>query len=124
MEGIMDRRKYDRLESLNFIVFTGVDSDKKEIAGEIGRTLNVSESGIKLETHVPLASQSSILLDIGLGEEIAAVKGIVVHCSESGDKLFQAGVDFIDNDQAKMDIIKKYVAAFKKHSESQDRSNQ
>jgi hypothetical protein len=72
-----------------------------------------------LETHVPLASRSSILLDIGLEEDIAAIKGIVVHCNDSGDKLFQAGVDFIDNDQNKIDIIKKYVAAFSEQSESQ-----
>lgn len=120
----MDRRKHDRMESLNFIVFTGVDRENKEIAGEIGRTLNVSESGIMLETHVPLASRSSILLDIGLEEDIAAVKGIVVHCSDSGEKLFQAGVDFVDNDQDKIDLIKKYVAAFLKHSSSPEGGNQ
>lgn len=124
MEGAMERRKHDRMQSLNFLVFTGVDRENKEIAGEIGRTLNVSESGIMLETHVPLASHSSILLDIGLEEDIAAVKGIVVHCRDSGEKLFHAGVDFVDNDQDKIDVIKKYVAAFMKQSSSPEDGNQ
>jgi len=95
------------------ISYTGVDRDKNEISGRVGRTLNISECGILLETHVPLAPQSSIFLEIGLGEDIVRLTGIVVYCKDSRGKFFQTGIDFIDCFGEKDLVLKRYIDAFK-----------
>jgi hypothetical protein len=110
----MERRRHDRKASLNMITYTGVDRNKNEIAGRVGRTLNISECGILLETHIPLAPQSTIFLEIGLGEDIVKITGIVVHCKSGRDKFFETGIDFIDCFGEKDPLLKRYIDAFGK----------
>jgi hypothetical protein len=110
----MERRRFAREASLNMIAYTGIDGNNDEVAGRIGRTLNISECGILLETHVPLAPQSSIFLEIGLGEDIVKVTGIVVFCRAGHGNFFEAGIDFIDCSGDKDSILRKYIDNFRK----------
>jgi hypothetical protein len=110
----MERRRHERQASLNMIAYTGVDESNNTIAGNAGRTLNISESGVLLETHVPLAPQSSIFLEIGLGEDIIKMTGTVVRCIKSRGKFFQTGIVFMDCSGDKNMVLKRYINAFKK----------
>jgi hypothetical protein len=44
----------------------------------MARTLNLSETGVKLETHEPIESRYVVFLAIGIGNEIFDIKGKVV----------------------------------------------
>ena len=45
----------------------------------MGRTLNISERGVSLETFSPLADAQDVVLTIGLDEEMVEIGGRVVH---------------------------------------------
>ena len=111
---LVELRRHERLASHNMVAYTGVDLDKNEIAGRVGRTLDISESGILLETHTLLTSKSCIFLEIGLGEDIVRMTGTVVYSRRGRGKLFRTGIVFEDNFGEKISVLSKYIDAFKK----------
>jgi hypothetical protein len=89
-----------------------VDGDNDEEKQTIGRTLNVSESGILLETYIPVNLNDKLLLTIGLKEDLVNIKGKVIHVVK-GEQKHEVGVQFTDKDDAAGDILKEYIKAFK-----------
>ena len=107
-----DKRKHFRVNSLN-LSYVFVDGDNDEEKQTIGRTLNVSESGILLETYIPVNLNDKLLLTIGLKEDLVNIKGKVVHIVKGEHEKHEVGVQFTDKDDAASDILKEYIKAFK-----------
>ena len=107
-----EKRKSARISSLNlsYIQIGGKDDPEKNA---MGRTLNVSECGILLETHFPVKMNSDLLLSIGLGEEVLDIKGKVVHTAECKNDKYEMGVEFIDKYVTTQKVLKKFIKAFK-----------
>ena len=79
----------------------------------MGRTLNVSESGILLETYKPIDSRTPISITIGIEEELIDIEGEVVFLKESAKDVYAAGIRFSQiNDKERM-ILLKFIEAFK-----------
>ena len=80
--GSKDKRKHFRVNSLNlsYVFVNGDDDEEKQT---IGRTLNVSESGILLETYIPVNLNDKLLLTIGLKEDLVNIEGKVVHIAKA-----------------------------------------
>ena len=64
-----NKRKYQRIRSLN-LSYICLDENNNIVKQGMGRTLNISESGILLETHFPIESEYSVLLTIALKEDL------------------------------------------------------
>lgn len=111
-----DKRKHFRVNSLN-LSYVFVDGNKDEGKQTIGRTLNVSESGILLETHIPVNLNDNLLLTIGLKEDLVNIKGKVVHSAKDEHGKYEVGVKFTDKDDAASKILGKYIKAFKDQQE-------
>ena len=80
----------------------------------MGRTLNVSEGGILLETNVAFEIGQSVSISIGLEEEEVDVEGRVVHCKPSGgDHLYAAGIQFEEMDERGREVLEKYLGLFR-----------
>ena len=63
-----EQRKFERADALNFLAYSCVDEKNEENKQQgLGRTLNISEGGVLLETDTPLDSTHTILLTIALG---------------------------------------------------------
>ncbi|MDX2441629.1 MAG: PilZ domain-containing protein [Desulfobacterales bacterium] len=114
--GSKDKRKHFRVNSLN-LSYVFVDGNNDEGKQTIGRTLNVSESGILLETHIPLNLNDNLLLTIGLKEDLVDIKGKVVHSAKDEQGKYEVGVKFTEKDDAASEILGKYVKAFKDQQE-------
>lgn len=114
--GSKDKRKHFRVNSLN-LSYVFVNGDNDEEKQTIGRTLNVSESGILLETYIPVNLNDKLLLTIGLKEDLVNIKGKVVHIAKDEHEKHEVGVEFTDKDDAVTKILKKYIKAFKYHQE-------
>jgi hypothetical protein len=75
-----DRRRLPRFRSLNLLSYVCVDENKQVVKHGMGRTLDVSEHGILLETHAPIDSQYTLSLAIGLEEDLMTdINGKVVY---------------------------------------------
>ncbi len=104
-----NKRQHERIYSLN-LSYICLDENNNIVKQGMGRTLNISESGILLETHFPVESEHIIRLTISLEEDLLDIKGKPVHVrSEDGGK-YQIGIKFLDLDQNAVDLIKKYIS--------------
>lgn len=73
------KRRYDRIDSLRLLSYSCVDHENKVVSQGMGRTLNVSEGGILIETHVPLEKEGTVLLSIGFEDEVTEVRGKIAY---------------------------------------------
>jgi c-di-GMP-binding flagellar brake protein YcgR len=107
-----EKRKHARYDALNLISYLVFDAEGNEVAQGMGRTLNVSQSGILLETHVTLPLQGAISLNIGLAEQMVAIKGRVVFCHPGEDGKHETGIEFESLDEVSRQRLNQYIQAF------------
>ena len=109
---INERRHHPRISALNLISYSCIDSTESVLAQGMGRTLNVSEGGILLETHVAIDPKYTIELAIGLEDELVNIKGSIVYSAPGKNEKYEAGIEFFDTDDATIEILKKYIKIF------------
>jgi len=108
-----EQRKAVRINSLN-LSYIGIDENNVTIKQAMGRTLNVSENGILLETHFPIDSKQIVSLSLALEDDLVDMKGEVVYSRPGEAAKYETGIKFIEVDEGVQLILKKYIQAFKK----------
>ena len=104
-----DKRKHERIHSLN-LSYLCLDENHNIVKQGMGRTLNISESGILLETHFPVESTHVIQLTISLEEDLLDIKGQPVHITPKDDGKYEIGIQFIEPDPDTTRRLKKYIS--------------
>jgi len=105
-------RRYIRMDALNLLEYVLLDERGEIVTRAMGRTLNISEKGVLLETHIPLEPGQSLQITIGLEEDLVDVRGQVKHAEKRDDKYYSAGIEFLEIDGEGMRIIENYLQAF------------
>ena len=108
-----EKRKHPRISSLN-LSYVCLDENNEIIKQGMGRSLNVSESGILLETHFPIDDQLIVTLTLGLEEELVDIKGRPVHTRINDDGKYEVGIEFLKSDVKTHKALKKFIDAFQK----------
>ncbi|WP_054031431.1 PilZ domain-containing protein [Desulfatitalea tepidiphila] len=112
-----EKRKHSRIDSVNLLNYVYFDENEEEENQGMGRTLNVSESGILLETHSPMDARRTVSLTIGFKEDVVDIKGKVVYMRKMENNMFESGIEFFDIDQSANIVLKKYIEAFNENSQ-------
>ena len=107
-----ERRKDARFDSLN-LTYVRVDDQGAVVQESIGRTLDVSEAGICLETHFKIDPRHSLTLTIALEEDLVNIKGKVAYSRPGKEDKFETGVEFIEIDQNSRVVLNKFIELFK-----------
>ena len=113
-----ERRSEGRLDSKNLISYVCLDENNRQYGQGMGRTLNISEGGILLETHVLLDPKSSISLTIALEEELMDFSGTIIFSNGKKDGKYETGVHFSDQNEEKRRFLRHYITVFKEHRTS------
>lgn len=119
----VERRHHIRPESLNLLDYLVVDDQGRQGEYAMARTLNVSEGGILMETHIPLPQGQQVMITLGLGDNLVNIMGRIVYTTYSTG-MHQNGVEFFhvaDNDKA---ILNNYVKAFHRFYKDSQGANQ
>ncbi len=104
-----EHRKHHRVDSANLLAYT-CRNRKNEIREQaMGRTLNISESGILLETHKRMDTRHTISLSIGFSQHVLDINGIIKWSRKNSKGMFQSGIEFFGIDEKAMRILKKYI---------------
>ena len=109
---INERRHHTRITALNLISYTCIDETQGIVAQGMGRTLNVSEDGILLETHVTIDPKYTIELAIGLEDELINIKGRIIYSSPGKGEKYEAGIEFSEINDSTTEVLKKYIKVF------------
>ena len=94
LENVREKRSSRRIRLLYLTSYTPRKADTQEYNVSIGRTLDVSDGGVKVETHRRLANGTELEMDIAIDEKIITAKGEVVHTEERENGLFGTGIRF------------------------------
>ncbi|MCF8110545.1 MAG: PilZ domain-containing protein [Desulfobacteraceae bacterium] len=112
-----EKRRQHRYESINLLSYICVDGEGKEWKQGMGRTLNINETGAKLESHEPIETLYVILLAIGMGDEVVDIKGSVVYCNRGGSGKFESGIEFCEMDENARAILREFIREYNRQSE-------
>lgn len=102
-----------RMESLNLLFYICCDENNNEITQGMGKTLNVSEDGILLETHDPIGANLYVLLTIAFEDNLMDFKGNIVHSRKREDGMSEYGIEFVEIDDEKRLFVRQYMVLFK-----------
>ncbi len=108
-----EKRKHARISSLN-LSYICLDENNKIVKQAMGRTLNVSESGMLLESHIPVDTRHTVKVTIGLEEDMIELQGRPVHSNKNDNNLFEIGIKFQESDESVKKKLKKFIKAFNK----------
>lgn len=109
---VSEKRKSVRVNALN-LSHVAVDDREEAVKQAIGRTLNVSETGILLETHFPIESDQNVELTLGFEEDLVNLKGKVIHLLNGETGKFEMGIQFTDIDEEAILVIKDFINRFR-----------
>jgi hypothetical protein len=94
LESVMEKRASPRIRSLLLASYVPRKGERQEYIISIGRTLDVSEGGAKIETHRQLDKGLQLELEIAVEDQIISARGVVLYSQELGDGLFGTGISF------------------------------
>ena len=107
-----EKRKHSRVDSIYLLSYVNLDENDKEMMQGMGRTINVSESGIMLETHVAFSENDTVDVVVGLKEDMVTIRGKVVFSRTVGTGLYQSGIQFLTIEDASLATLRRYIDAF------------
>ena len=99
-----EQRTTPRVNKLSFISFVSREGEEQKSPVSLGRTLNISSTGVGIEIFREIATGSTMEMEIALGEEIIPVRGKVVrsHVLEGGG--IYLGIEF-DHPQERLATV-------------------
>jgi hypothetical protein len=109
-----DNKRIDpRIETFNLLLYVCYDEDRHEMIQGMGKTLNVSEGGILLETHIPINPDYIVSLTIAMENELVDLKGRITHSRKREDGRFESGIEFMEMDEQKRRFLRQYLLLFR-----------
>lgn len=107
-----EKRKHSRVDSIYLLNYVHLDDHGEALLQGMGRTINVSESGIMLETHVALQQGDTVDVVVGLKEDMVPIRGKVVFTQTTETGRFRSGIEFLAIDAAALETLRRYIDAF------------
>ena len=113
-----DRRKHVRVETSNLISYESIDKDGEIVFNSMGKALNVSRSGILLETAHLIAAEYVSLMTVDLDNNLIKLKGQLIYCRKTDSGLYQAGIRFAGSEQETAKFAVKLIKLYhhRKHN--------
>lgn len=106
-----ERRRADRKRTLNFLDCAVLGAGGEIVDRELGRTLNVSETGLLLDTPQFIDPGSPVRVTLTLGDEMIELAGRVAHVVPGLEERFNAGIEFVELDARGRDSLRRLLAA-------------
>lgn len=113
-----ERRRAERRYALNFLDYE-ILSETGEVLGRgLARTLNVSESGLRLETGQSFEPGQKLRITLGFDNDLIQVDGRIANSQEASDGLSTSGLMFLEFDEADRRTYQKHFEALKDNLDS------
>ncbi len=108
-ERIIDERESKREESINIVDYVMLGEDGEPESSGMGRTINVGDRGLLLETSTPLEEQRILLVTLGLENDMIEFKGRITYIGTSEENKFRSGIEFMKIDEKGKRVLHKFL---------------
>jgi len=105
-----EKRVYDRVRSLNLVSLSKLGEGGYVELAELGRTLDLSEGGIKLEAFETIPVGTRTKLRIGLRDEIIEVQGRITYLQEGEAGRVITGIEFADLPEEHREVLRRFLS--------------
>ncbi len=112
---MQERRKYQRVKTINLLSYVSLNAKGKPTDQGMGKTLDISQGGLLLETKVPIEAKYIMLMAIDINDELINIRGRVMYSREVEPKIFHSGVRFKESNEKIRKIIVEMVRVFNLH---------
>jgi hypothetical protein len=106
-----EQRKFIRHDSLHLLDYLVLDEEGNPGVYSMGRTIDVSLDGLKLETTTLFKADTRLLITIGIEDDLVDLEGRTTHATPL-DGRYVSGVTFLKITKEGRRIFSKYVEAF------------
>ncbi len=113
-----DRRKHARVETSNLISYESINKDGDIVFNSMGKALNVSRSGILLETAHLIAAEYVSLMTVDLDNNLIETKGRLIYCRKTDSGMYHAGIRFAGSKEETAKFAVKLIKLYhhRKHN--------
>lgn len=112
-----EKRKFIRLDSLHLLNYVLINEEGDESDSSMGRTLDVSINGIKIETVKEIPQDSSLIITLGIEENLVDISGRTTHIRKQ-DGRYTSGIEFLKVTTENRTILRQYVDEFQARKET------
>lgn len=113
-----EHRKFIRYDSLHLLDYLVIDDEGNSGVYSMGRTIDVSVDGMKLETAQPLETNTLLSVTVGLEDDLIELQGRTTHAHPFNGR-FLSGINFIKITKEGRRVFAKYVEAFRQRQKQQ-----
>ena len=104
-ESVKEHRQSRRIRSLHLTSYVPKKGREQEYIISIGRTLDVSKGGVRVEVHRELAKGTELDMDIAIEDRVITAKGEVVHVEPLSGGLYGTGIRFTAISEADLALL-------------------
>ena len=108
-----EQRKFIRYDALHLLDYLVLDEEGNPGTYSMGRTIDVSVDGLKLETTTALKTDTQLLITLGIEDDLIDLKGRTTHAHPQ-DGRYISGITFLKISKDGRRVLAKYVEAFRK----------
>jgi hypothetical protein len=108
-----EQRKFIRYDALHLLDYLVLDEEGNPGTYSMGRTIDVSIDGLKLETTTALKTNTRLLITLGIEEDLVDIEGRTTHAHPQ-DGRFISGITFLKITKEGRRVLAKYVEVFRK----------
>ncbi len=83
-----------RIDSENLLAFRLFDADGRVFHEGMVKTLDISRTGVSIQSSVPMEKGLRIEITIGIGDDVVKARGIVRNQHQLDDNTYQVGIEF------------------------------
>jgi hypothetical protein len=105
-----EKRVFPRVRSLNLVSLSKLAEEGYVELAELGRTLDLSEGGIRLEAFEVIPVGTRTRLRIGLREDIIDVDGEVAYVQEGEAGRVVTGIAFVTMSPEHRQVLKSFLS--------------
>ena len=101
----IEKRKHPRVETNKRISFVLKDDEGNRVKAGTGRTINISQGGILIETDTPFTWQDFLQMSIDVEGELVTILGKVVYCNTVDSGTFRTGIEFLKTNEKILSFV-------------------
>ena len=107
-----DRRKFPRVDVFSSISYVCVDDKGNLIDQDTGVALNISQSGLLLETGHQLNTSLIFLMFVDLENNLAEIEGEIAYSRLFDSGVYQSGIHFRGSHPDNIEFAQKLIRAY------------
>ena len=107
-----ERRKYPRVKIYYPISYVCTDKKGSIVQQNMGVALNISQSGILIETADSVFSKYISLTSVDLNGNVIEVKGKIAYCKKNKSTKYRVGIRFEGTHAQNIHFVKALIRAY------------